>query len=168
MKTRLALVLALFTSGCAHTSRVAPHEADVRATINERAAQQRAVVRLHDGLEHPAEALRLDADSTSWQEPETGQFRSVATQSVSSISFAPKRRIGEGIMLGLMGGLVAGGVIGFVAPGSSDEFLNGREDRAAFGTMFGGLAGALVGGLVSADSEQRDVFVLVPSLEGTD
>ncbi len=158
MRRTLWLVLVLLVGGCAHTIPFEPGTPDGRASVNERADRQRALVTRHDGQRHPAEALRVGADSTFWFEPETWQLVTIPTAEVASIAFPAKEgRSAEGFALGLAGGLVFGYVVGNRNYEPNIITQSRGRNAQVVGFMLSGV-GAMLGLLIGQDMQNTDVF----------
>lgn len=173
LKAVLILVLVCSLGGCRQlqpfpgeppTARpTAGDPAALRDVINEQAARHTATVYFFSRQPTRAEALRMDADSTSWLDPETRQPDGAATSDVSRVRF-PGHRLGagEGIVGGFMGGIVVGAVLFYSTPGGPGSGSQLGSPRFYAGYMAAGLGllGAAIGGLASAGSGGDVVYVL--------
>jgi hypothetical protein len=98
----------LITIGCS-SARVISTADDV-ARINVRAEKHTAQVKLFGTRTAPARSLRIDADSASWLDPQTGELHNVPIEHLEWIQLPPANRL-EGALLGMA--LSAGvGIVG--------------------------------------------------------
>ena len=142
----ISLVFVVFT-GCVHTHTLRQTEQDY-AALNNRAQQQDATIVLDDGQRFAAKALHMATDSTSWINPETGEDEVVSTTEVDNIRFNPKEiSVLTGLVAGAMGGMLAGGAIGYAMgddpPGT--WMRSSARDKAQFMGFLVGVPGALLG-----------------------
>ena len=75
------------------------------AKINRLAQRKKALVALADGRALKVSSLQMTPDFTSWLDPETGRFESVATAEIREIRFV---RHGKGALEGLGIGFFGG------------------------------------------------------------
>ena len=147
---RLALpLLALALAGCVHTTPLGLDSADGRSEINRRAAGRSADVKILGAPRHAVRNLHLAPDVTTWTDVRTGALRSVATDSVQSVTFLDRA---TGAAAGALGAALAGFAVGYETSSGGDLF-----PREWLGFLLGALA-APVGAAVGAEAGKGDVF----------
>jgi hypothetical protein len=140
-------LLVLFAiTGCSST-RIASTGDDL-GTVNLLAERRVAHVTLAGGEIVRARALLIEADSVSWVDARTGEFRTAATPQVREVRFTSRGRgalegagLGAAIGGGALGGLFT---LGMVASGWSWEW-GGMISGAVLGLPIGAAAGAGMG-----------------------
>ena len=161
---RLAAMLCLLVlSGCVATTQLAPADA---AHVVRLTNGKSVVVRLVDGRSLRGRSLRIDADSASWVDPETGALERVATADITRVT-RTRHWSGavEGFGLGLVIGVPLGAALGALGSESCGEdplYFCGRG-WGAVGGGFGGLVtGPPLGLLIGAAVGRRERYVLAP------
>jgi hypothetical protein len=153
-----AVVLALFAlGGCATTT----HTADLNfpahsyVTFNQELLGKTATVELGDGVRYKGRDVQVNALSTTWTDPRTGETRETPTAGVWRIVVTNH---GKGGAIGLGSGLLMGGAIGLAAASGEDSLAAG-----AIPVVFGGL-GALLGLIFGGASGVDTVYEINPAL----
>lgn len=171
LTTRMILATVLVVSvlllmGCVHTHYVALDSPESFGRLHKDFEQRDGIVELLTGETFGARALRADADSTSWIDPQNDRVTTVGTDEVASVRFVDRGRgAGEGMGLGLIP--AAAGAL--IASGSEEEdgcwLYCSAGERAAVTAVVLGVPGIVVGGIVGAVAGRKDVFVFPNSPE---
>jgi len=173
----IALVLVL--TGCTHTRSTGFIGEGSYAEINRLGARKEATVTLAveryiigrqsmvtGQRDIKVSHLQMALDSTSWLEPRTGRFETVATARIRAVRIVARKNHGRGALIGLGEGLLMGAafgaLLGFASgdgpPCQSCTWCCGRLS-AAFGAVVlgavGGSLGALIGLLVGSEEIYR-------------
>lgn len=161
----LLLLVSLFLSACAPSVRVidASDEFALAREFNGRSA----LIGLADGRAVSAQSLRMDADSSSWTNVDTGGFEVVPTASVVRVK--RPETAGEGVGRGIRQGAIAGAVAGGLVYSLVGSALGANESETValvgVGAASGGLSGAFWGGLVGVLVPGSRSFELAPQGE---
>ena len=128
------------------------------AKLNRLARGKVATVLLADGRELKVGTLQVTPDSTSWLDPETGRFESVATAEIQEMRFVRHGKGAlEGLGMGLLVGAVVGGALGASARCEGWCFVSQGELALIGGAVLGGI-GALVGAPIGAAVGSKEIF----------
>lgn len=145
----LVLVLVLAVAGCAGTRTFAP----ANAGFTQRHLDRRdGRIDLRDGTTHDARALRVTADSVTWDDPASGRRVGAATGEVAQIHIRSRSLTARETMFA---GLVAGVIVGGVGGGFAGNYfcpdpplvctLRGALEMGALAAVGGMVAGATLG-----------------------
>lgn len=166
--TRLVLLIpAVLLAGCSSTHTV--RDGLDRAAANRALGASRVTLHLADRGAVEAQAVHLDADTTSWIDPATGRLERAATVEVLGVERRSRTRGAiRGATRAALGAAVTTAVatlfvdLGECRPGASFQlWCNGDKPlvNLAFGAgagLYAAVPGALVGGGVGA----RDTWSL--------
>ncbi len=194
MITRIMLIaLVLVLTGCTHTRSTGFIGEGSYAEINRLGARKEATVTLAveryiigrqsmvTGQRHiKVSNLQMTPDSTSWLDPRTGRFETVATARIREVRIAkvrtnhPKGTL-AGLGVGLLMGAVSGAIFGFAQgddppcqqaasgwnfSGLCGLFSRSAGEKAGIGALLGAVVGGALGALVGAvtGTEEIDRF----------
>jgi hypothetical protein len=150
-------VVVVAAAGCVSVRTVDPTSgADPFAALNRAAVHRRAIVEFVGGRSQAGDRLSARADSVVWYDPDRVSGRhAVPTAQVSKISILKRGwSVGRGVLFGLVGGTLAGAVIGGSMAAETDlTIIFGAIIGAAPGAAIGTGAGAVLG-LIFADREE--------------
>jgi hypothetical protein len=158
------LLLALVAWGCSSSNLVTPTGGEKSlsyADLNMNLAGENVSVFFIDGRQAKGAGLRLDVDSASWIDTETGNIVKVPTSTIDKVE--TKNRTAGGL-LGLGAGIAAGGGIGLIvgegAAQRPGDVGIGLEVVAftAGGAVLGGLAGTLVGASIGTTNSYEVAY----------
>jgi len=177
----IALVLVL--TGCTHTRSTGFNGEGSYAEINRLGSRKEATVTLAveqyivgrqsmvtGQRDIKVSHLQMALDSTSWLEPRTGRFETVATARIRAVRIVARKNHGRGALIGLGEGLLMGAAFGALlgfAGGDDPPCQSGTGfcwrftagETAAFGAVVlgavGGSLGALIGLLVGSEEIYR-------------
>ena len=178
MNTHLLALAVLALSGCAAaTHTVALEDGDQLAWANSLFATRPTVVVLEDGSAYDALALRLEADTTTWVDPQTQALVAVPTASVLEVERRDPRRAslriaGRGALVGAAVGAVGGAALGyslaecfiFCSEPTALERVGWMAAMGVSSSLMGATAGTFAGALLSMPSEKTERFSLPPTL----
>lgn len=156
---RFALLLAALAAltGCTHTRPADLASAATRAEINARAERGYPVLHLAGQRGRQVRALRLEADTTTWIDKKTGEFRAAPTADVAAVAF---RRDGYGALEGIGIGVAVGATLGAVIGATDgDGFFDFTPAAAA---ALYAAAGLEIGALAGAIRSDRVVYEAAP------
>jgi hypothetical protein len=156
------LLLFVFVAGCSSTQVIAPGE-PIGQHLNETLAGQRVDVTLRNGRLMPALSLVVNADSTTWIDPDSRDLVSVSTAEVATVEHRSRR---NGLVQGaLIAGLTTGAVV-FLAKVREDWDFSGRSNSTTFAADAGLLTlipGTLLGAGIGYRRGSEARYVIRPS-----
>lgn len=161
MRPFLLLSVLVVLAGCSGAVRAVDPEAESPSSL--RALAEREVrVHLADGGVRPARGLRVEADTTSWVDADTGALVAVRTASVVEVRHRDRWGWSNRVAVrsALVGGL-AGTVLGAAAlweAGDSNGAAVFAVGGGAIATLYGLVGGAVAGAAVAP----QDRYVLAP------
>lgn len=159
---RLLLLLSVLLSACAPGTRV--FDPSDEWTLAREFSGRSALVGLDDGRAVRVRAVRMDPDSSSWVNVDTGAFEVVPTSGIVRIT--RPATAGEGVVRGAGQGAIAGAVVGgtlgllFV---SAFQDGSGAVPLVLAITVFGALDGAAMGALVGLILPGARTYVAAPA-----
>lgn len=159
-------------AGCASTTHTV-YPTDALGDANRALGGRPVTVLLVDGTAHAAEAIRLEADSTSWIDPQTGALYAVPTDAVRVVERRDHKRstervAGRGAIIGTIVGAVlmgaagydTGGCLVFCSEPSGPERIRGAATWGALGAGSGAISGLFWGTIVGVFSDPTERFVV--------
>ena len=150
------IALAILASGCSHT-RTHHLDSDHRADVNARASRGKAVVTLRSGVQVTSSTLRLDSQTASWTDPESGEAFEVPLEEVATVRVRdPRSFVLRDLGIGLAAGVVAGYVHGSL---SEPSILFPRETLQQMGVGAGALLGTGIGALVGFEQGRAEYVI---------
>ncbi len=169
------LVVAFALTGCAgsvQTLRPATDLAEARRQLDGQSTE----VYLRDGRIRAAHALRVDADTTSWVDPQTAAFVRVPTSSIVEVRRTDRRgsvrrAAARGAVAAGLVGAVLGGIAGYdgfnlcfwgpCEPPSTGERIRGAAVGALAVGGIGATYGTAVGALFGTVGAPEDRYLFV-------
>jgi hypothetical protein len=149
----LLTLMCVVVSGCTSTS-VLSSDPQTSEDILRASTEHPAHIIFINGYRVDCYAVSVRKDSTRWRVNDTAAEVAIPTNSIYSINI-PDPQIGGGIALGILGGAVLGGVIGYAAtPAPSASNLDNMlglvtvldiMGGAALGILLGGISGGAIG-----------------------
>ena len=160
MKSQLCIILlALTLAACSSSTLVTSNEQRGAISIdqlNQKTQHEVATIFFHDSTTASGSEFRIEHDSASWREIETGNRVIMPITRIHAISTSPNRLAGG--LLGFGAGLAAGALIGWrIADGSTSPGAD-HGLYTLLGTAAGAGAGALMGTVLGVTIAQPNVY----------
>ena len=150
MTIRLAwIVLTLFTSGCAMSSSVGPAgtEAELSLTdFNSEFLDESSTVCLSNGREFSVRSPRVENDSLTWINPQTGEPGRTALDSIQSV--VAKSHLLSGVAGFVVGAGIGAGIGLWIASDFEGDQSTKRGYTLVYSMGSGAVLGTLIGILV--------------------
>ncbi len=123
------ILLTLLMAGCGSVRNVqtTDHATIEASRVNRATRGKLARVHMHDGAKTYGLGVHVAPDSTSWLDPQSAEYRAVATDDVSRVTIV---RAGQGALVGLGAGLVIGVATGiYRAQSEGDDPTGGVSSK---------------------------------------
>lgn len=142
-----------------------------RPEVNQRVQGRTVQVHTAGRARYQAQALRVDADSTTWTDPSGRSFCAIGNDAIVSLKVPrPGRGALVGIGVGAPVGLIAGFLYGAVRFGSTDNDVGKAvvavttPALAGIGALVGLATGAVVGAVSGKDAYRAPGSEAPPSM----